>query len=90
MAGTLVCILCVNLMPDPYAGKDVKALATARGRTTYRQMLQGNPTLLVFLGCILLNGIGNTASYTFIIRVVERLGGGTAEYGLSEFIRAGV
>ncbi len=88
MVGTAVCILCVMLMPDPNAGRP-GVPRPREERTTYREMLSGNRTLVVMLLCTLLNGIGNMAGYTFILRVVQRLGGGTAEYGISEFIRAG-
>ena len=90
MGGTVVCIVCVLLMPNPYAGMDRQQLMTGRVRTSYRQMLSGNAPLCFFLLAVLMNGIGNTASYTFIPRIVEALGGGTREYGLSEFIRAGM
>lgn len=89
LVGTAVCIGCVLMMPNPNAGKKAEELRTARRHTSYREMLTGNRTLVVLLVCTLLNGIGNMAGYTFILRVVERLGGGTVEYGISEFIRAG-
>ena len=90
MLGTLVCILCVLLMPDPYRGLDLKAILGNTKTTTYRAMLTGNPTLVVFLSAVILYSVGQAAGFTFMIRVVERLGGGTAEYGVSEFARAGV
>lgn len=90
MVGTVVCMICVMMMPNPYAGMDPEKLRAGRVKTSYRQMLSGNTALIVFLAALLLNGIGNTASYTFILRVVQQLGGGTREYGISEFIRAGV
>ena len=70
MLGTVVCIVCVLLMPDPYAGMDAAGLRAGRARTSYRQMLTGNPALLFFLLAVLMNGIGYTASYTFILRIV--------------------
>ena len=91
IAGTAVCILAVLLMPDPYKGMDMEQLTGGRTKaTSYRAMLQGNTPLMVFLGCVMLYAIGQAASFIFMIRVIERLGGGTAEYGLSEFARAGV
>lgn len=88
LIGTVVCIACVLAMPDPNAGKDMAAIRAAQHHTSYREMLAGNRMLIVLLLCTLMNGIGNMAGYTFILRVVERVGGGTVEYGVSEFIRA--
>lgn len=90
MVGVVVCIFFVLLMPNPYAGMDVEKLKSSRIRTSYRQMLSGNPALAFCLLAILLNGIGNNASYIFILRIIEKLGGSTREYGVSEFIRAGM
>lgn len=88
LAGTAVCIVCVLLMPNPHAGLGLTALRKQQHHTSYREMLIGNPTLIVLLVCTLLNNVGNMAGYTFTLRVVERLGGSTIEYGISEFIRA--
>ena len=88
IVGAAVCILCVLLMPNPNKGKSPQELRQNRHVTSYREMIVGNPTLVVMLVCTLMNGIGNMAGYTFILRVVERVGGGTVEYGISEFIRA--
>lgn len=88
LVGTVVCIGCVMLMPDPHAGMPVSAAKPQQRHTSYREMLTGNPTLIVLLLCTLLNNVGNMAGYTFTLRVVERLGGSTVEYGVSEFIRA--
>ena len=89
LVGTVVCIACVMAMPNPNAGKTAAELHKEQHHTTYREMMTGNMTLVVLLACVMLNNIGNMAGYTFILRVVERLGGSTVEYGLSEFIRAG-
>lgn len=88
LVGTGICVITVLVMPDPYAGKGVPVARQETQHTSYKEMLLGNPTLLVLLICILLNGIGNQAGYAFILRVVERMGCGTVEYGISEFIRA--
>lgn len=88
IVGTLVCIAFVMMMPEPHTGKEAREMMKDRHVTSYREMIMGNRPLVVLLACTLLNGIGNTASYTFIMRVVERVGGSTMEYGISEFVRA--
>ena len=80
-AGAL--LLLQLLMPRPA----LTPSAAPVGKTSYRTMLSGNTPLLVFLGCILLYNIGNSSGYTFTMRVVERVGGGTGEYGTAEFVR---
>lgn len=88
IAGTVVCIGFVLLMPNPNKGKTREELHKDRKVTSYREMITKNPMLIVLLLCTLLNGIGNTAGYTFIVRVVQRVHCNTVEYGISEFIRA--
>lgn len=86
--GTAVCVICVLMMPNPNAGQTRSELQKEKHVTSYREMITGNRTLVVLLICTLMNGIGNMAGYTFILRVVERVGGSMTQYGLSEFIRA--
>ena len=53
-------------------------------------MLKTNPTLVLLLAACILSGMGQCASTTFLIRVVEKLGGTSRELGIAMFIQAGV
>jgi len=88
--GSLICIECVLMMPDPYHGRDLTRLRATGKSGSYAAMFKGNTALIVLLACVALNNAGVTAGLTFTVRVVERVGGGNAEYGVSEFIRAAV
>lgn len=88
MVGTAVSMGFVLLMPIPQMSPEKQAARQTQHHTSYREMLTGNRMLVVYLCCTMLNSMGNMAGYTFIMRVVERLNCGMAEYGVSEFIRA--
>lgn len=59
-------------------------------KVSYLEMLRSNPTLVLLLCACVLSGMGQCAGSTFLIRVVERLGGTSEELGLAMFIQAGV
>lgn len=86
-------MLAVFCMPNPYKKVDLAGLKTGKyanvKHTSYWEMLRNNRALVVLLVCAIVNAIGTSSSLTFMPRVVEHLGGGTAEYGITELIRAG-
>lgn len=92
LAGAVICIISVLLMPKCPARLDsvIQKDLSEKIRISYVDMLKGNRTLCIFLVAVMLYGIGQTAGFTFTIRVMERIGKGTAEYGVSELIRAGM
>lgn len=75
------------LMPDP-GPRRLKEQAPER--ISYREMLRSNPTLVLLLLACIISGMGQCAGTTYLIRVVERLGGTSRELGLAMFIQAGV
>lgn len=83
-------LLFVLLMPTPESVGAVNAGRADGQAASYRQMLRGNPTLLLLLLACILSGIGQTSVCTFLIRIVENLGGGTREFGIATFISASV
>lgn len=90
----VLCTVFVLTMPNPYKKIDpiefAKSHALDTEQTSYKVMLLGNPLLLWSLIGITIYSIGQSAALTYTARVVEHLGYGTAEYGITEFIRAGV
>ncbi|MBR6574835.1 MAG: YbfB/YjiJ family MFS transporter [Clostridia bacterium] len=75
------------VLPDP----GPRRLREQReNKVSYGQMLKTNPTLVLLLVACILSGMGQCASTTFLIRVVEKLGGTSRELGIAMFIQAGV
>ncbi|MBQ4578360.1 MAG: MFS transporter [Clostridia bacterium] len=79
-------LLALAVLPDPGPRK----LKARQAKVSYPQMLKSNPTLVLLLCACILSGMGQSASTTFLIRVVEKLGGTSRELGLAMFIQAGV
>lgn len=79
-------LLALAFLPDPGPRK----LREKQARVSYLQMLKGNPTLVLLLCACILSGMGQTTATTFLIRVVEKLGGTSKELGVAMFIQAGV
>ena len=79
-------LLALIFLPDPGPRK----LREKQARVSYLQMLKGNPTLVLLLCACILSGMGQTTATTFLIRVVEKLGGTSKELGVAMFIQAGV
>lgn len=79
-------LLALAFLPDPGPRK----LREKQGKVSYLQMLKGNPTLVLLLCACILSGMGQTTATTFLIRVVEKLGGTSKELGVAMFIQAGV
>ncbi|MCR5467972.1 MAG: MFS transporter [Lachnospiraceae bacterium] len=93
LVGAVICTVAVLFMPNPYKGLDPAKYGAGPGNdkdVSYIEMMKGNKLLVIYLICAVLLGAGQSSGFTFMIRVIESLGGGTAEYGISEFVRAGV
>ena len=80
-------LAAILAMPDP--GPRKLPEDTGR-RISYGEMLRHNPTLILLLCACVVSGMGQCAGSTFLIRVVERLGGTSEQLGLAMFIQAGV
>ena len=79
-------LLALFFLPDP----GPRRLKEQQAKVSYLQMLKGNPTLVLLLCACVLSGMGQTSATTFLIRVVEKLGGTSRELGIAMFIQAGV
>ena len=80
-------LVALLLMPDPGPRK-IKEQQAAD--ISLSQMLRSNPTLILLLFACILSGMGLCAGSTYLIRVVERLGGTSQQLGLAMFIQSGV
>lgn len=80
-------LVAILVMPDP--GPRRLREKTSR-KVSYADMLKGNPTLVLLLFACIVSGMGQCAGSTFLIRVVEKLGGTSEQLGLAMFIQAGV
>jgi len=74
------------VLPDP----GPRRLKDSMPQISYLAMLKRNPTLVLLLCACILSGMGQCAGSTYLIRVVERLGGTSEQLGLAMFIQAGV
>ena len=79
-------LVAILTLPDPGPRK----LRESGRKISYIEMLRSNPTLVLLLCACILAGMGQCAGSTFLIRVVEKLGGTSEELGLAMFIQAGV
>ena len=79
-------LVAILTLPDPGPRK----LRESGRKVSYIEMLRSNPTLVLLLCACILAGMGQCAGSTFLIRVVEKLGGTSEELGLAMFIQAGV
>lgn len=86
--------LCVLLMLSfVFMKEDHIELSAAestkeQNKSSYFTMLKNNPVMFWYIIACLLNGIGQSGCYTFLIRIVEDCGGGSAELGIAMFIQA--
>lgn len=80
-------LLCLLLMPDP--GKAPRVQST-ENRVSYLQMLRGNPALTLLLCACALSAMGQCCASTYLVRVVESLGGGERELGIAILLQSGV
>jgi len=91
--------LSVIAMPNPDRMAALRPAGTAapaaRGGEddspvpTYWQMLRGNPTLAVFLCACVVAAVGQSSGITFLIRIMQSVGGGTKEMGIGMLIQSG-
>ena len=79
-------LVAILTLPDPGPRK----LRESGRKVSYIEMLRSNPTLVLLLCACIQAGMGQCAGSTFLIRVVEKLGGTSEELGLAMFIQAGV
>lgn len=83
----LLSLLCLLLLPDP--GPQL-SVPRPRAADSYLQMLRRNPTLTLLLGGCVLSAMGQCCASTYLVRVVEALGGGERELGLAILLQSGV
>lgn len=81
-----VSLAALFLLPDP----GPRIIRESAPQVSYVTMLKTNPTLVLLLCACILSGMGQCAGSTYLIRVVERLGGTSEQLGLAMFIQAGV
>jgi len=79
-------LFALFLLPDP----GPRQLKNRAPQVSYLAMLKRNPTLVLLLCACVVSGMGQCAGSTYLIRVVEGLGGTSAQLGLAMFIQAGV
>jgi PPP family 3-phenylpropionic acid transporter len=79
-------LLALFFLPDP----GPRRLKEQQAKVSYLQMLKGNPTLCLLLLACIISGMGQCSGVTYLIRIVERLGGNSVHYGITSFIQAGV
>ena len=85
----LVGMAALFFMPDP-GPRQVPTQRTDKNQASYLSMLKSNPTLCLLLLACIISGMGQCSGVTYLIRVVERLGGNSVHYGITSFIQAGV
>lgn len=83
----LLSLLCLLLLPDP--GPQL-SVPRPRAADSYLQMLRRNPTLTLLLSGCVLSAMGQCCASTYLVRVVEALGGGERELGLAILLQSGV
>ncbi|MCF0150316.1 MAG: MFS transporter [Firmicutes bacterium] len=79
-----------SVLMMPGSGNSEQKLKTKEIPTSYKDMLLGNRTLRLFLIALMFLGIGQVSISTFLNRIVESLGGGTAEQGIAILIQSGM
>jgi len=94
IAFALIALMAILMMPDPFklggrgAAEGKKSGGTGNGSTSLKDMLLKNRILLVFLLAVLVNSGGQVATNTFLIRIVENLGGDARTLGVCMFLQA--
>ncbi|MGI6215479.1 MAG: MFS transporter [Christensenellales bacterium] len=91
---SLLSVVIVMLMPnvEDVSKKNAHIYVHEKysGRTSYRQMLSENSVLRLFLLASVLLYVGMTPSLLFLVNVIEGVGGGGRELGISMLIQSGV
>lgn len=87
-------IVSIWTMPDVDQLSDRKASAFVQekgtARSSYRQVLSRSPVFTLFLLASVLVYTGQSGSILFLVRVVQGVGGSSAQLGLGMFIQAGI
>lgn len=76
-------------LPAGSAAPAARGAQAAEPVPTYWQMLRGNPTLTVFLCACIVAAVGQSSGITFLIRIMQSVGGGTREMGVGMLIQSG-
>lgn len=88
----LLAILIIQGMPDAnrLPGRTPTVFPSEKGsqKTSLLDVLKGNPVFSVFLAATVLVYMGQSASYLFLVRVVEHVGGSGKQLGTAMFIQA--
>lgn len=84
----VLCIVTLFLMPAIDDTPIPKVRQT--GKDSYFFMLRSNPTLLLLLCACVISGMGSASFNTYLIRIIQRLGGTSHELGLAVFLQSGV
>lgn len=79
-----------SVMAMPGNANSEKKIKTKEVPSSYKEMLLGNRTLRLFLVSLMFLGIGQVSISTFLNRIVEAVGGGTAEQGIAILIQSGM
>jgi PPP family 3-phenylpropionic acid transporter len=92
----IIAIISVSIMPNPnklshqYQPQIIIEEKVEGKSTSYREMIRNNPTLILFLCAVVLLFTGLSSVIVFMIRIIEALGGGARELGISMFIHSSV
>ncbi|NLC33230.1 MAG: MFS transporter [Clostridiales bacterium] len=88
----LVAIIIIQGMPDAnrLPGRTPTVFPAEKGRqkVSLKSILKNNPVFSIFLAASVLIYMGQSASYLFLVRVVEHVGGSGKELGTAMFIQA--
>lgn len=90
----VMCVAMVMLMPNivDISRKNPALFVQEKysGRTTYREMLMGNRVLLLFLIASVVLYVGQSPASLFLVRIVQEVGGGSSQLGISMLLQSGV
>lgn len=87
----LLAVAVLWMMPKPpLSARQEPPFRESGGKDSYFAMLRRNPTLVLLLLACILSGMGSCPVSTYRIRLIERLGGGSAQLGRMVFLDAGI
>jgi PPP family 3-phenylpropionic acid transporter len=90
----VIALAAILMMPDPFKLIGENTAGNTQGSkkknssTSFKDMMLKNPILLIFALAVLVNSAGQVAVNTFLIRIVESLGGDTRTLGTCMFLQA--
>ncbi len=95
MVISIFAIVSDYLLPDPetldLSEEDLgPSLPNNEAQTSYFQMLKGNPLLVIYLLASIACAVGLSGYNTFLIRIVENLGGSNTELGIAMLVQSTV